>query len=327
MDANLVGYLLNALDPETHRQVEVYLRGHPEGRQRLAALRQTLDGLAADREPPEPPPGLVGRTLAALPDLPGPGLPRAPRPARFPVVANRRPWRRADALVAAGILVCFGLFLPPALNRLRHQHDVTGCANNLRVFGQALVHYAEQQPDPRFPGREPNAFPDVANQHPSRNAAGMFIPMLIEAGVLQPDVNIRCPANGPSLTCSWTVQELKDMPQEAFDRNAPQLSGCYAYPLGFRTGGRVRGYARDDGPLPIVSDRPPVDVAGGDGRRNSQNHRGRGQNVLFTDGHVEHRPTRDFQGDDIFLNQRNQVGPGLNRRDWVLGASAARPVE
>ena len=54
MDENLVGYLLDALEPETRAGVEDYLRDHSEARQRLELLRQALQPLECDRDAIEP---------------------------------------------------------------------------------------------------------------------------------------------------------------------------------------------------------------------------------------------------------------------------------
>ena len=70
-----------------------------------------------------------------------------------------------------------------------------------------------------------------------------------------------------------------------------------------------------------MADRAPAE----DGRTNSANHGGSGQNVLYADGHVIFRVTRTVAGDDIYLNRDQQVAAGLGATDAVLGASAARP--
>jgi hypothetical protein len=66
MDENLVGYLLQSLDPETQAQVEDYLHSHPEAQARLERLRQALEPLAANNEEVAAPPGLWVRTLAHI---------------------------------------------------------------------------------------------------------------------------------------------------------------------------------------------------------------------------------------------------------------------
>src|SRR5262249_19482145 len=114
MDENLVGYLLQSLDPDTQAQVEDYLQTHPEARARLDRLRLALEPLAADGEDVEVPSGLWVRTLAHIAHvrcrkpktLPFPGdyrgLPTAPRPAWSQWLGSGPSWlRRADVIVAA----------------------------------------------------------------------------------------------------------------------------------------------------------------------------------------------------------------------------------
>src|SRR5271156_3271197 len=107
MEENLVGYLLNALDPAEQRQVEGYLRDHPEAQRHLQLLEHALEPLAADRDEIAPPPGLSVRTLALVAEHQCHELPRVPkatsRPSDF---THRSWWRRADVLVAASLLFC-----------------------------------------------------------------------------------------------------------------------------------------------------------------------------------------------------------------------------
>src|SRR5689334_14479005 len=129
MDADLIGYLLNALEPEEQRRVAAHLAANPEARARLEALNRSLTPLRADAEDFDPPPGLAGRTLARVAGPACRGLPRAPRPLGR-AAAGRPTWRRADALVAAAVLlVAAGLGLGMLL-RLREGHDVLACQNN-----------------------------------------------------------------------------------------------------------------------------------------------------------------------------------------------------
>src|SRR6516165_4532341 len=124
MDENLVGYLLNALEPDEQREVEVTLQEYPETRNRLEALRQALDHLAVDSEGDDPPAGLWVRTLARVAEHRCRELPRAPTRLAFPSALGRSPWQRMDVAVAAGILLCFGLLVPPALNFVRYRADI-----------------------------------------------------------------------------------------------------------------------------------------------------------------------------------------------------------
>src|SRR5581483_8285319 len=83
MDENLVGYALNALDPDGQREVEAYLLTHPAARQRLEAVRQALQPLATDRDAIEPPDGLRIRTLARVAEYRRQELPAAPKVLRL----------------------------------------------------------------------------------------------------------------------------------------------------------------------------------------------------------------------------------------------------
>jgi prepilin-type processing-associated H-X9-DG protein len=81
------------------------------------------------------------------------------------------------------------------------------------------------------------------------------------------------------------------------------------------------------GRLPLMADAPACDANSEVRPGNSANHEGRGQNVLFTDGHVEFLTTRTVgpDGDDIYLNADQKVGAGRGPRDSVLGQSGAVP--
>src|SRR5690242_20185572 len=123
MEANLVGYLLDSLDAPTRREVEAYLQTHPAARAQLARLRQALEPLTADREPPASPPDLVVRTLARVAEHictdRQSRLPQAPAPRFETPVLVRRWWFRADVLVAACLIVTVLGAGIPALLQLR----------------------------------------------------------------------------------------------------------------------------------------------------------------------------------------------------------------
>ena len=66
LEENLVGYLLEALDPDEKRQVERAIQDDPEVRRRLELLEIALQPLAAGREHPLPPVDLRYRVLARV---------------------------------------------------------------------------------------------------------------------------------------------------------------------------------------------------------------------------------------------------------------------
>jgi prepilin-type processing-associated H-X9-DG protein len=159
-----------------------------------------------------------------------------------------------------------------------------------------------------------------------RNVAGMVAPVLKEAGVLPATFSVNCPGNGGFQPCSYTQGELQTLPVERFVQEAPKLLTSYAYSLGYRDpDGAWHAVARPDDQgeamVPLMADTPPAGAAPG----NSLNHGGRGQNVLYLDGHVRFLPQRKVAGDDLFLNRANRVAAGLDSSDAVLGYSASRP--
>jgi len=330
MEDDLLGYVLHALDAESERRVEAYLHDHPEAQATVQSWQQTLEMLSADTEQAEPPRDLVGRTIARVAEYRCRPLPYAPAESlgRY---AGRGWWRRADVLVAASILLCAALLTFPALNMIRFRHDRLACENNLREIGLALRQYADQ-PHQGGEGR----FPDIVHAFDRqvmrvdghRIAAGLFAPMLVQAGNLTTDrlATLRCPGRGEGAAEPFVdLDALAGMPATEFRARAAALVPAYAYTLGYSDGGEIHGLSRSDGVLPIAADCPALSPDGLPIGGNSLNHGGRGQNVLFTDGHVEWNAGRFVDNDDFFINQANELAAGLHARDYVLGPSGAQP--
>jgi prepilin-type processing-associated H-X9-DG protein len=324
MDENLVGYLLDALDPEERRKVEAYLDANPAARARLDALRQALEPLAADLGDDEPPPRLAARTLANLAGQSCGDLPRSPVPAgrsAGPVIFAV--WRRADVLVAACLmLTALGLLghWLFSLHRPDGAAQLTACQENLRRIYVGLKNYSDLHR---------NEFPNVARvAHSPRNVAALVVPVLLESGALPEPVSVSCPATGDVKPCPWTLRDLEAMDPDKFRKSLDALATCYAYSLGYKTENEVVGLRFDPAKpmhrLPLMADCPLADPSAG----NSPNHAGKGQNVLFMDGHVEFCTVRTVgvRGDDIFLNKAAQVAAGLDWQDSVLGRGTACPA-
>jgi hypothetical protein len=317
-DEVLLGYLLDALDRDERRAVEAHLRAHPEARARLAALRQLISPLDADGEPPEPPPGLAESALAGvadlcarLPDAPPP----SPRQAGGPV---RRGVRAADLVTAALVLLLAGGLFLTWLARQRRDYQILACQNNLHRLWTALQAYADEHPE------NGGAFPRV-EARPPHNFAGVFVPILADAGALGPDAATACPAVGgkPAPPCSLDALDAlaRDRP-DAYRARTRELGGDYAYTLGYCDHGELFGLSRACGGLsPILADRP------GDAGGNSPNHGGGGQNVLCIGGHVRWcvNPDVGVDRDDIYLNLKFRVLAGEHEFDTVLGPSEASP--
>jgi prepilin-type processing-associated H-X9-DG protein len=323
MDENLVGYLLNCLDPDEQAQVEENLGRDPEALKRAERLRSALAPLSADDDEPEPPHGLAVRTIARVAEVHCRKLP--PAPPELPVTLELRPrrgWRRIDTLVAAGILLCALTLVPSLSARLWRQYQVYSCANNMRKFHVAMMNFGDTHD---------GALPKVEEKGP-RSFAGVFVPLLHDAGVLDKDIRVTCVNTAESVPLNRTVNDLEELytqSEDEFRAVSRNIAGCYAYTLGYTQNGTLLGVRRgiDDGRTPVMSDCPPADgslFTGG----NSTNHGSRGQNVLFLDGSVTFASTRfvGLDGDDIFLSRERRMEAGRDRRDSVLGPSGASPM-
>lgn len=317
MEENLVGYLLKALDDDTHRQVETSLRESPELRSRLELLQRALAPLAADRETPEVHPSLALSTLARIAEYKCRKLPEAPPPPRSQTLPpGRYRMRRADALVAALLLIVLGGFGSSFVLHLWRGYYRTACQDNLRRIGTGLQTYCDVHN---------GDFPLVEENGP-RGVAGVFVPMLCDSGTLGPDISVACPAQEHRPQRQRSLRELEELyarDPARFRKETLDLAGGYAYSLGYVDAAGYHGLRRDFGDyFPIVADRLESVIL-----TNSINHGGGGQNVLHIGGHVGWRTNRfvGINGDDIFVNRDNQVRAGKGREDTVLGPGDASP--
>jgi hypothetical protein len=320
VDENMLGYLLDALDPQARDEVEGELAARPELRERLEWLRRSIEPLAADAESAEPPPGLAVRALARVAEYKCRTL-QAPDDVRRPWSGRpRRGLPRADLLVAACLLVVIVPLAVVGVGRLWRDHATrAACANNLRLIGAALDRYADSHD---------GEFPRVEDRDGPRGVAGVFVPVLRASGALTADAHLVCPGDGSRpQPVQRSLQELDELFQDnpkAFADAVRDLAGSYAYTMGYRDeAGKLFGLTRDAGDnLPILADGLSPAAAG-----NSLNHDGAGQNVLYVGGQVRWcaQRTVGVAGDDIYLNRKAEVGAGVCRDDTVLGPGDATP--
>jgi prepilin-type processing-associated H-X9-DG protein len=305
-DIELIGYLLDALEPQERTAVEMYLHANPAAVDRMEALKTSLALLAVDRDIPAVPAGLATRTLARIaahvagPDetTPVPARGRLGAPPRaepeLPVIGGRF---RFDVIVAASIaLVAFGLVFS-AIGRVRANHQMVACQNTLRTVHVGLTGYADTHAG-RYPqiGIGPNTTADA------------FARALTDSGQIPPGF----------LPCCPTLVATTN----------PQVG--YTYSLGYREpGGTLLGFTRNRAAgehdfIPISTDFPTPPTAPTDGPTCPHQ---RGMNVLYLGGHVQVSVSAMIgpMGDDIFRNLRGAVAAGTDPRDVVLGRPGDRP--
>lgn len=306
MNEDILGYLLDALEPEQQERIEARIADDPQFRAEVERMRRLLLPLAAD-DHIAPPPNLADRTIASMREvvLSGRG-------------AEWAPWSRLgvlDVLVAASVVAVMVGLMIPAVATVRGMHSRLLCAEQLRSIGIALAMYTDQD------GR---CFPFVAESGPL-NHAGSFALMLKQRELVPGVETFRCPAAESTLVIlPEPGGYLGREPDPAEQQEARRyMSGSYGYVLGYQEDGRHRGYRSGVDAQPLVSDRPPR-LAESIGP-NSPNHAGAGQNVLFAGGNVRWMTTRMFARDDLFHNAAQSVGAGLGLRDTVIGVSEATP--
>jgi hypothetical protein len=306
MREDLIGYVLNALEPADHARVEEAVARDAQLQRDVRKLRAFLELLECDRDFESPPPGLAERTCKLV-------------ARRVTIYDDRRlgvptRWRVLDLMVAAGILAAASMLFFPAVAQSRFRARVTACQGNLRVLGQALASYSQFH-DGYFP-----VIP-VASDF---GAAGIYGPTLLELGFLDSPRWLVCPGGGPAqgLPRVPTLGELRRAAPEAVPELRRRMGGGYAYGLGYIQDGSYCCLRNEGRPcVPIMADAPGDSLNCG-----SANH-GCGQNVLFEDLHVMYLVGCEyFCGDHIYLNRLGVMAAGIGPNDVVLGRSDTHPT-
>ena len=316
MREQLLGYLLGALDDSEHRQVEEHLQRDPQAQRELELLAGGLQPLKADADHHEPPRGLALRACEAV------DAHRQPVVLDTPFADSPRRWALIDVAVAAGVMLAVAAVFFPAVNHARAMARRAGCEDNLRQLGAALVSYSEHHS---------GNFPSIEAETPL-SVAGVYAPKLKSEGWIDNDRTFICPAS-PLVAerNTFRVPSLKQLSQATAEQLRQwhrTMGGSYAFSLGYLDADNKYRPARNQqrANYALLADVPNLDGPSEEGPVHvSASHGGCGQNVLFEDGHVEYiltcTCTADGCIDNIYLNARNQIAPGVNSNDAVLARS------
>jgi hypothetical protein len=332
MREDLLGYLLNALDDAERQRVFEALQEDPQLRQELEALRRQLRPLDATNVDFEPPAALAELTCDLVEGY------AEERPLAVPAKRQKGrvgwagvrsadcescrssgTWSAADTIVMAGVLLAVSLLFFPAIAGSRCRAQITACGDNLRNLGIALAGYSEQHQ---------GFFPSIPVSG-NRSVAGIYAVMLADAERLEDPRILLCPGS------RWGTQRADfriPTPAELDQAQGPQLfdlqrdmGGDYAYSLGTCSNGHYRPPRHLlQERLALLADAPSLHLPS----RQSGNHGGRGQSVMFGDLHIEFllTPQCEPNGDDVYRNRLGFVEAGLDELDSVLGSSNARPL-
>lgn len=313
MRDQLIGYLLDALEPAEREAVEERLEVDAQLREELDVLHRSLEPLRADKGTHAPPPGLAEKTCELVAIKSAVQLaPLAPAP-------SRRRWTMADMVVAAGIMLAASLLLFPAVSHSRFNSQLAACQNNLRQVGLALSQYSQAH-NGMFPAIQPNT---------NLGYAGVYASILNDQGFLENPHVVSCPSSPAAANADQfrvpTIGALKRARGPALAEMQRAGGGSYGYNMGYRNDGRYlapRNQGRSK--YAILSDTPSSSRP----HFQSDNHGGYGQNVYFEDGHVRHMtgPTPVDGLDDFFVNDQGQIEAGMHENDAVIGSSSAVPL-
>ena len=318
----LLGFLLDALDDVEREEFERQLQHDPQLQLELESLQSTLEPLAESYEEHEPPPTLAERTCALVTGhanaervtLARPGFSAA---AASGVAGSR--FSLADMFVAAGIFLAAAMLFFPVILNSRHLARQTHCQNNLSHLGLALANYSD---------KDPGGFYPCVPTEGKFSFAGIYAPILRDSGYLQDPTWILCPSSSLAQDPGgFRIPSLAELDRAnritivVFRRVA---GGSYGFNLGFVVDGRHH-WPRNKGRthFALMADAP--NPAWRDLR--SLNHGGRGQNLLFDDGHVRFVVECVGEGylDHPFQNHFGRPEAGVDENDSVIGSSFRSP--
>ncbi len=320
----LLGYLLDALDDDDRQQIEQQLEDDPSLIDELQTLRTSLQPLKEDFKDFEPPSGLARRACSRVDqrrELEPVGLAGgALNTTMSGAFASRSRISGADVVVTAGIVLVAVLIFFPVIASSRYTSRLIHCQDNLRQLGLALVNYSD-----KLGG---GFFPAVASEG-NRAFAGIYAPTLLDSGYLDDANNLICPSSAlaerrPAFRVP-TSAEIDSASPQAIILIRQHAGGSYGYTLGVMVHG-VHVAPRNQG---RASFGLMADVSSTSWKDNrSASHAGKGQNILFEDGHfrfVEISDVRELWLDNPFQNRNGVIEAGVDEDDAVIASSSTPP--
>jgi hypothetical protein len=316
MRSELLGYLLDALEPSEQRQLENELRNNHQLRDDLEVLRRGLLCLEADDKHYDAPPGLAHRTINTLfvdraVSTPGPAttadaVSLSPRTTREPPATTRR-WRFVDMVTAAGILVAAMAVVVPAINQSRIAAQRVACKDNLKDIYTGVATYVDRHKD--LP---------IADASGKFAVAGIVGPRLHSAGYLSDPRSLFCPVS--ELDCNVseypTLERVQAASGDELARLYKTIGGSYAHLVGHKKAGRYRRPSSLNGGITPIA----ADLSDKNGQFQPR-HGWATNNVLMNDGQTLTLHSSSIPGlrdKDIYRNDAGLRAAGLSEEDKVL---------
>jgi len=160
----------------------------------------------------------------------------------------------------------------------------------------------------------------------NRAVAGIYAPVLRDAGYLTDKSKIICPSSALAQRADTLELPALDEIDRASGRiltlMQQSMGGSYGYNLGVVIDGRHRA-PRNLGRtyFALMADAPSLQLAG----HRSTNHGGSGDNILYEDGHIRYVVESHSEGDDPFVNRLGWMEAGIDIDDAVVAPGFAPP--
>lgn len=337
---DLLGYVLGALDAQEQRNVQQSIDDHPEIEEELLRIKNSLIPLDC-LEVSGPRPGLARRTCESVAswqneqafdsttDQPevnrtapfdsiirssidaSTAMTSAPklRPSVSERILHPKTWSMPDVLVGVALLAVMAGILLPTISYTRDNCRIAACQSNLRQIGGALMKYGSTHEGQIMD------FPKDGNLA----VIGWIGPMLKDAGFIMDDSIFACPgisASQPPVYIPGQKQIDNASCELEIDSYRRSLCGHFGFAMGYRDNVQYHPPRAGLSHFIVFADQP----SGLPGRV-SNNHRARGQNVLFGDGSVLFVVGPAHGNDRIYENDIGLVQPGLNEKDNVVAPS------
>ncbi len=335
--SDLIGYLTGALDPEERQQIEDRLEHDAELRDELRKLAKKLAPLDDFALPEYDPPNDLSRgvfdlidavestrshhTESAAPagqDHAQVTPAKLSQPARSDAASARTRWAIFDVVALSCVFIVGSAIFATSIAGSHYQAQIATCSRNLMTIGLGLSNFSEIHE---------GSLPSISPRGKTA-CAGIYGPTLVEQGYLETPEFLICPGSELARRKSeWrqpTCRELEAAEGIELVSLQRDAGGSYGYTLGYVVDGKYYP-TRHEGRthFALMADLPSAHLAA----RQSSNHAGRGQNVLYDDFSVRFVTCAGTScGDPIYENRHGLAAAGADREDAVIAGGATSPL-